>query len=109
MSVEHGGPSEAEMNFKAEGPRLKSEYTNPNSERLVQKTLALAEQLGGNKLRPELVQAVGEAIDLKDPAAMDALDPDSVRNQKHLSTQARDNLRRAWDVIEGASGRAGVK
>lgn len=109
MPREHGGPSEADMNFTAEGPKVRSEYTNPASQRLVRRTLALAESLGGNKLRPELVQAIGEAIDLKDPSAMDALDPDSERNKKHLSESARENLRKAWAIYESPSAVEGAK
>lgn len=94
MPREFGGPPPEEMGIKMR------DYKNPQTEQLVQRTLALAEQLGGNKLRPELVDAISQAIESGDPVAIDALDPDNERNKKDLSQPARDNLKRAWDALE---------
>lgn len=95
MPRETGGPSPDEMDM-----RMGSEYQRPENEQVVRNTLNLAGQLKGNKLRPELVGALLSARDLGDPVVLDKLDPDSETNQKYLSQEVRDNLRRAWDALE---------
>lgn len=93
-----GGPSPEEMGMKMR------EYKNPQTEELVRRTLQLAETSEGNKLRPELVDAIGQVVESGDPQAMDALDPDTESNKKYLSPNTRNNLRRAWDAIDKSTG-----
>lgn len=98
MPRDFGGPSEADMNFGAEGPQVKSEIRNVKLRGTVERALRSASEQGDRAL-PELIQAVGEALDAKDPSAMDYLDPDSQRNIK-LSDKARTALKRAWELAE---------
>jgi hypothetical protein len=95
MSGDIRGPSQQEM-----GTSAGREFKSPETAALVHRTLLMAEQLAGNKLRPELVEALSEVMESGDPAAIDALDPDNERSKKHLSEQAKGNLQRAWGVIE---------
>lgn len=99
MPRDFGGPSAADMNFRAtEGPKMTSEIRNVKLAGVVDRALNSAQTRGDRDL-PELIQAVGEALDAKDPVAMDRLDPDSQRNIK-LPEQAKLALRRAWDLAQ---------
>ena len=95
MSRDIRGPSQEEMGLSAG-----KQFENPQNKAFVERTLAMAEQLKGNKLRPELVEAIDEAFSLGDPDVIEALHPDSPRSQKYLSEQQRENLKGAWEVYE---------
>lgn len=100
MPREFGGPSEADRDFKApEGPRAKSEFGSREVEKAVNNALREAQE-HGNQVTPALVKALITIWDAKDPAAIQRLDPEDSRNQKHMSEQARKNLEEAWKLAE---------
>jgi hypothetical protein len=88
---ETGEPTPEQMGIKPEQKEV--------TKRLVERVLSLASsQEKMNKVMPELVDAILHVVEAGDPVALDAIDPDSVRNQKDLSPAARDHLRRNWEV-----------
>ena len=78
---------------------VKSGFKDVKIEGIVKRALETAQNDGEQGL-PEIIQAIADAQESKDPVALDALDPDSQRNQKNLSEFARNALRKAWEMSE---------
>lgn len=91
MSREFGGPSPDEMGIaKDKSPEAKA--------KLLSRVMEIANK-PGNKVGPDLLEAMGNVLDSKDPVLMDAMDPDSQTNQKNLSPEARKKLDEAWNML----------
>lgn len=83
-----------------EGPQeTKSNFKDVKIEGIVKRALETAQNEGEQGL-PQLLQAIEDAKTSQDPVALDALDPDSQRNQKNLSEFARNALKKAWEMSE---------
>lgn len=88
--------------MKTEGPEeIKSLFKDAKIEGIVKRALQTAQNEGEQGL-PQLIQAIEDAKNAQDPVAIDALDPNSQRNQKNLSEYARDALRKAWETIKNS-------
>ena len=107
MSGEFGGPSEKDMSFKAEGPKVNDMAAE--KKQAIKHTLALAEDMrvSSESVVDMLVNKIRE--NQSDPQMLDALDPNSGRNSKHMSMLAKDRLGKAWAKFEGKTGAGGTK
>lgn len=87
------------MGFGEMPTRPKSEFKDVKIEGIVKRALEAA-QSEGEKALPKLIQAIADAQAVKNPVAIERLNPDSQRNQEHLSESARNALRKAWETSE---------
>jgi len=89
--------------FRRPSPEEIGFTTTGGEERLeIHKSVANALMLAGrtgDKFHLVLVDTIRTAIKAGVPNAIDALDPDSIKN-RNLSEQAKRNLTKAWDEVD---------